>query len=474
MTDFEKIASDDSILSPEGAAMLRNYLLGGFALGSGGALATSLINYLNHIQKPTYTSADDDDTIYVYKRNPDKGKLKKKASGDPSSTMMERGLAMSGAVGSAFAGYMLVKRLYAKLRAAQAQKELDEAQRIFLDEQGYDISKKASYEKLAAEGNAPMSTWDAATGSAIAVPVLLALATGVATHMMLDNKYPVKPKTEVKGPKKIKIIDAPGGESNDQDEYTKLASSEIEDEAKELIIRTALLNPVENSDLLDVCYACANGRHEELKKTAQAIGFLPALNLVKGASAHEPNSLKKHLAIGWMSKDAYMNKAVALMAAGEFAEQYPTFYKRACLLPRDIQENLFKAAVCLNRAIRFQESQELGIAFPEDPMTEKRASSAAGTGDYLSRLLARVNELENAEPVTDGDERESTDTSGAMAGIHNPDSPSRPTHAKKMSFINSSKTSRRNANDLPTDAIDQFLAGNPAPNAQPESNTRTV
>lgn len=470
MIDFEKIAGDG--LSQEGAALIKNYLLGGLALGGSGALVTSFINYLNHIRKPEYLSSEDDDTIYVYRRN--QGRMTKKSGKDENieSTFGERGLAFAGGLGATFAGYMLVRNLYAKLRAAQAQQELDKAQRIFLDEQGYDIAKKASHDKSAGKGNAPLSAWDTATGGLVATPLVLALATGIATHMMLDHKYPVKAKTEVKGPKKIKIVDAPleDRESRDQDEYLKLASHEVEDEAKELIIRTALLNPVENSDLLDVCNACANGRHEELKKAAQAIGFLPALSLVKGAAAHEPAPLNKHLAIGWMAKDAYMNKSIALMAAGEFVEQYPMLYKQACILPRDVQENLFKAAVCLNRAIRFQQSQELGIAFPDT--LEKSAASDAGTGDYLSRLLTRVNQvstLNNAEPVTDGDDRESTETSGTMAGIHDPDSPSRPTHSKKMSFINSSKTARRNANDLPTDAIDQFLAGSPAPSQQPNS-----
>lgn len=452
MNYFEKLAADEG-WSAEGKDMLKSYLLNGLSIGGGAALLTSLINYLRHVSKPKHTSDEDDDTIYVF-RNPN-APMNKTASDDEDSTMWERGVSMSGGVASALLGYALVKKLYSKLRAAQAQEELDKAQRIFLNESGYEVADKKGLKKNASFKD----TWDKATGAVMAAPILLALGSAMATNAILESKYPAKSDKKVKAPKRIKIIDKP---EDDQDEYMKMASAEIEEEARELVMRTATLNPVENSDFNDLLAACANGRHEEIKKVAQAIGFGPALSIVKGASAHPVSELNKHIAIGWLAKDPYMGPSSSLLAAGEFVEQYPNYFKKAAAYTGKAKEGLFKAAICLNKILRQQLSTDLGIRFEDTGIQEKSASWKPGTADYLSKVLSDLNGgLRNAEPMTKGDDRESTETSSTQAGIYNPDSASQPTDAKKTAFITASHTARRNANDLPTDDIDRFLTGDP-------------
>ena len=59
---MEKIA-----LTPRSKELIKNYLIGGAAMGGSAALLTSLINYINTLkqQAPADKEREDDETLYL-------------------------------------------------------------------------------------------------------------------------------------------------------------------------------------------------------------------------------------------------------------------------------------------------------------------------------------------------------------------------------------------------------------------------
>lgn len=445
-----------SELTEENKKTIAKFLLGGAALGGSAALATSLINYLNKMKNEVSSSSDDDDTLYVYK---------KQAS-------LTNGLAIAGGTAATVASYLLIKKLYQKFREREAQKELDDAQHVFLDESGY---KEASFDKKADDGRKSMGFWGAVAGSPVALPILLALAGGVTVNEILKSQFPEKKKA-VKAPRRIEVLSNEDVEAMRQagmpgtapaaPETEKVAS--VDSDAQEFLCRLTLLNPVDNSNLQALQKVAALGGHEMFKHTAMQLGFAPAINTVKGNFNKKADAVREHLALCWMNKCAYLKPSVGLLAAGEFAETYPSFCRQAANMDEAQQESLLKIASILGQAFRSELSEELGLVGESDVEMCKSASED-DTEDVLSRVLSKLNEKEveggnsdgtlmGAESITEGDENESTNTSGEEAGISDADSPSRPDAEKKNEFVNNSKSLRAYSGDLPDDVIDKILS----------------
>lgn len=468
MADAEKIQASGDVI--------KKYLIGGAALGGGAALLTALINQLNKIKSDAADSSNDDDVLYVYKDTPQ----------EKQAGWADLGLGIAGGTATALGTYALVNRLYQAFRAREAQKELDKAQRIFLHAQGYkdvaekkdkkdktkklidsdpsDDYKEEEQEKSAADGRSP-SALEMAGAAPIALPLILALASGIVTNEILKSKYDTGTRPQPKEPRRIEIVNKP---ADDQDEFKSAAAKEyMDDDAGEFLIRMALAQPCRNSDLVNIVKNAAMGGHLGFKDTAMITGFGPALSMVKGASAQMVDPLAEHLAVCWLNKCARLKHNVRLVAAGEFAEQHPELYKQACNLPEPIQKDLYKIAGILGVAIRAERSQELGITADGSDFQVKQAS-AGQEEDILAELISEINkkkdnvegptDSDQAEAVTEGDEYESTGTSGEEAGIVDPDSPSRPSPEKKLEFVRAGKTMRRFSQGDENDIIDDILS----------------
>lgn len=417
---------------------IKKYLLGGAALGGSAALVTSMVNYLNKIKRDNKeVTDDDDDTLYVYK---------KQAS-------LTNGLAISGGVLSAIGSYLALKKLYQKFREQEAQKELDDAQHVFIDESGY---KEAS-----ANNRGGMSFWGGMAGLPVALPILLALAGGVTVNSILKSKFPEK-EEKIKAPRRIEVIDPSEIEEAGVD---KEASYNVDPDAQEFLCRMALLAPVENSLLQGLQKAAALGGHEAFKHTSMQLGVVPALETVKGAAARLVDPINEHLALCWMNKCAYLRPSVGLIAAGEFAEAFPHACQQAANLDAETQDSLLKIASLFGRAFRSEMTEELGLFDGSDATFTKQAEDGAEE-DVLSRVLNKLNEkdtdsadgtLVGAEPVTEGDENESSELSGELAGTPLEESNSRPTEEQKEQFIGTSKTLRRYDGGT-SDIIDKILS----------------
>lgn len=419
---------------------IKKYLLGGAALGGSAALVTSMVNYLNKIKRQNKeTTDDDDDTLYVYK---------KQAS-------LTNGLAISGSVISAIASYLALKKVYQKFRENEAQKELDDAQHVFIDESGY---------KEASAGRKGISFWGGVAGLPVALPILLALAGGVTVNSILKSKFPEKAE-KIKAPRRIEVIDP--SEVDDVD-IEKEASYDVDSDAQEFLCRMALLSPVKDSHLQGLQKAAALGGHEAFKHTAMQLGIIPALDTVKGASAKAVDPVNEHLALCWINKCAYLRPSVGLIAAGEFAEAFPHACRQSANLDPETQDSLLKIASLFGQAFRSERTEELGLFDGEDTELSKQAADG-DEEDVLSRVLTKLNEKEQdggssdgtllgAEPVTDGDENESSEMSGELAGTTEEGSNSRPTEQQKQQFIGTSKSLRRYTGEGPTDVIDKLLS----------------
>lgn len=457
------------LLGDDDKEIIKHFLLGGLAIGGGTAAITSLINYFRSKQKEKEDEKYDDDVIYVYR---DKDRQK-------SASALGLGVGMAAGTGTAMLTYALIKKLYTDIRLREAQEKLDKAQHIFIDAQGYKELKKEKEEKKEEEGEEkaaeyenggrPPSFFEAMVSAPIAIPLLLTLASGIVTNEVLKHNFS-PPKPKIKPPKKIEFVDKP---EDDQAEYgvDKAAglTEDEKDDACEFLLRLTLENPVPHSDLTNLVKAAARGGGEALKDTVMNTSFLTAVKMVKGASYHVVDPLAEHLAISFLNKSARLKNCVRLVAAGEFVEKYPELYKQACNMEDGLKVGLVKLAALLGAAIRAERSYELGVRMKKEASTVHIPTAPGKEEDLLSELIAKINaerqeqmedqgEYEEDEEgaATEGDEYESSDTSGEEAGISDPDSPSRA--KSKLNFIRSGKTTRTYAKDQDKDVIDQLLS----------------
>lgn len=417
-----------SILSQRDKDLVSNYLLGGAATGGGLALATALVNYLKHLKDEKDKSEDDDDTIKIYKAPQEKVAM---TLGGP--------LALTGGLVSAAGTYAIVNKLYELLRKQRAQEKLDEAQNIFLESQGYKkLDKKEKKESEETEKSASgksMSMSELGISIPLALPLIMALGSGVVAHKLLNKSFPIK-KREVQAPKRIEIVDAP---KEDEEENLLDKEAGINDtDGFEMLLRTVDMAKSASSDVSNLIATTADGRLKDFKKAASAIGFADALDTIKGASrAVVAEPLREQLAISCIAKSASVGEQTKLLAAAEFAHLYPSFFKAASRLDARKQNALYKIACIFGHAVRSEIAESAGIT--PGVMTKKADIGAA--------LFESILDI----PGEDSSSNDSTDTSQEETGIKKKN--------KKKKFVYSSRGGFRLAKKLQDDdIIDKILA----------------
>lgn len=414
--------------------LIKTLAKGGAEIGTSAALITSLLNYLGHLKNTK--NEDDDDTLYIKAKEPAAAGPVKAASVDEGNSFWAGPVGMTGAVLSTVGAYALIKKLYHKMRREQAQKELDKAQVAFLNAQGYD--KVASTDKQAADRG--LSGASMLVDSALALPLILALGTGVATNMTLNKHFPVK-KKPVKEPRRIKIV------TNDQlagDEVKSASFPASDSDAAELIIRSALMAKKAGSDVRNLVGDIILAGTRGIEKAASDLGFVNALDTVKGRALEDADPVHEQIAISYLAKSASIAPQTQVLAAAEFAENYPFFYKTACSLDQHEQEALYKIACLIGKAIRTDIYNEAGLL----DATEK----SAGNYPFLmeSDVLDEIAADKDRTPDSEGDSHESTDTSQVEAGIKK--------EKKTPKFVSSSRYGLRVEKDLKSiDEIDKLL-----------------
>ena len=450
---------------PNDSDTIRKWLIGGASAGAGLGLLTSFINYLNGLNKKK--EEDDDDTLYVYK----------KASAVEDDSYFATPAAIVGGVGTGLLSYALIRKLYTKFKLKEAQEELDRAQKAFLHTSGYEAAskkdkKKKKLEKEASSNGRAISGGEVLLSLPVLIPSLMALGAGMTAYKIMDKKFPVTVK-KPKAPRRIEVIEKP---DEDQEEYEKKASAEeMEADGLEYLIRMTLLTKSANSDLANLVAATASGELEEFEKVANVVGFIDALDTVKGAAKRDNiDPFAEHLAISTLAKSASLSAQVGILAAGEFAEFQQHAYNQACHLDAEQQDALYKAACCLGRAIRYELSEELGVKAPKS--IEKQAATLSDLGDLsmaaasskFLRIMAANRAINNdgeeaeskkddSDEIEEGSSSTATDTSGEESDIDMPNSPSRRKKKDKVKFISNSKSRRGFLANIEPDVIDKIL-----------------
>jgi hypothetical protein len=347
---MEKIA-----LTERSQQLIKNYLLGGAALGGSAALATSLVNYMKMLKAdaaPKDTS-NDDDTLYVNVP----GAPPKVAATTPNnnpgmSDLSAGGLALTGGTLGALGSYALVRKLYQNMKKKQLQEQLDKAQQTFLtDAQNEAAMKNAA--AMATQGH-PMGLGEFISSSPVAFTLLSALAAGALTNTALDKTFPAVKKNNNPAPKKVVLRRQPQPPAEDEviPDQEKIASDN--DNGLELLVGLAMHNikAASKSELADIVHAVAGGRHNELVHNLMEHGFDMAMSSIKGASEDKISEPHKCLAISICVKSAALNPVVTMLAAAEYTDMAPRLTKTAALQSDEDKDILVKIANILGAVNR--------------------------------------------------------------------------------------------------------------------------
>ena len=436
--------------SEDDLALIAKYALTGVGLGGGAALATSLIDYIRNMNREAKQDpSNDDNTLYIRLKN-NKG-LNKKAEwdDDPERNLLISGpAAITSAAVSALGGWALVKALYKKMMLADAQRELDEAQNQFIDVSGYERTKKASVERTK-----DMSLPSKIISTILSIPGLFSIASGVVAYNTLNKYFPEKTNKKVTSPKKIKIVsdDRTAGEELGPDyNYSQFNKSAgvSETDGVELVIRALTSTNLENSDIANMVGDVAESGSNSFEKLASVIGFSNSIEATKGRASVERDSLREQLAITHLAKSASIGPQVAVAAAAEFAETFPSTYMNASALPNDIKDVMEKIACVAGKAIRILTISD-SLNLSED--ITKQANMLVDDNEVLSML----DQLNSLQGDMDNKDEDHTETSKEEAGIKK----------NKPKYVASSKTGLRLAKAIEEmDDIDKIL--------NPDSNHR--
>lgn len=325
-------------LNDRDLALIRNFLLGGAALGGAAGLGTSFANYLQTLKKEQPSTADDDDVLYL-KAPPTKMAVEK-------SAVVGGGLALAGGTLAAVGSYALARKLYQAMKRKRIQEELDRAQ------QGYSniVTTEA---KAAAEGK-PMSFTEFLTSAPVAVPLLLGVGSGILANKALSQAFPPRRKRLRTGPRKVVLLrDGEQVPDPEQEELLKPASYDSDD-ADEMLLNIVLGMSKEATDFTDLIAALAQGSAAEMRHIAQDHGTNVMLDLVKGASLNTPSDTSTALAVSFAVKSAEFRPVAMILAAAEFADRCPVFFKLAQTVDETTAEALTGMMSYLGAASRRQ------------------------------------------------------------------------------------------------------------------------
>lgn len=392
--------------------VLKNMMLAGVA----GTSVASLVGLKRLVDAQKYYDKGpthwDDDTMYV---------IKKQASQGSTSGWTDG--AMIAGIPLAFGGgFALTNYLFNKYLRSEAQSELDKSQVAFVNNSGYDHIKKASMTKEAERATFGMLLGnvsdelrlDKPLGWAAGAGLLGMLGSGYATYKYLQSKWPTKVPKPLTKPKKIKVVnsldDLPGGADSARNPYAESGDDvagldkQSSYDGIELAARFLCNMDKEASVASEIVHACAAGRADEFEKAVDEIGFMSAVDLVKGASAVPVNPIAKEIAVTYCTKVASFADQFRLAASAEFQALHPEFSKQAAMQTGEAAELLDSFAQDFGAAVRHDFAVELGA----DDSLQKNASV---NDDFIADSFKAVMNKLAASPIVDNSDMQSTDVS---------------------------------------------------------------
>lgn len=479
-----KLASWLPDFSENDKRTINKYLMGGLQLGAGVGLITTMLNYMKNL-KSMESTADDDDTLYIRKKRKEMEKESSTAdTNNNDDSYFAVPVALTGGILASMLSYKVIKSLYNKFRARKAQKELDDAQNIFLDTSGYE--KAGSMTKSAEDTGRGVTMGEVALSAPALLPMLSALATGAVTLHILNKNFPLK-KLKPRKPRRIEVIDDYPEEDEEMQQKQASYNNLLEDGANEYLFRMAILTKSDDSDLNRLFKTAAVGRLKEFTKTAADIGFLNALDTLKGAENNNVNKDQEELALIAITKSASVADCANLLAAVEFFDKNRSICERAAELDEETQDILYKIAGCLGLAVRHEAAEQLGWLDALGYGLDKEATSldsltnlsAGRVADRMVRAIGLrtilsdedddknskeesnedldqdIDNEDDSKSLTDLNANIASDTSGEEADVGNTNSPSR--KKNKIKYISNTKTRRGFLSDISEDDIDKIM-----------------
>lgn len=436
--------------------VLKYMLLSGLAGGGIASLAglSRLLKSQDYYGKGP--SEWDDDTMYVVKNNEDLMGKQASDKDDSKSNGWTQGMAIAGIPLAFTGGFSLANWLVNKYMREQAQQELDAAQLALINNSGYkNIEKKATsgLGHLADSLSSALGL-DTPLGWGAGLALLTALGSGYATHQYLAANWPVKKPKVLAKPKKIKVVESidqvPGYQSDDEPETGEDVAGldkQSSYDGVELAVRMLCNMDKEAAVASDVVHACAAGRAREFENAVNDIGFMAAVDLVKGASTQPVNDTAKNLAVTYCTKVASFAPQFRLAASAEYQTLHPELCKEAAMQSDNNKAFLEAFANDFGAAIRSDYAVELGV----DTSLEKEASD----NDFIDDAFKNVLEKLAASPVLDNSDIPSTSISSGPQ-VTNSFKPKSDLKDETQKY-NAAQTTKQDK--VEDDVIDQVMAG---------------
>jgi hypothetical protein len=417
---MEKIA-----LTPRSKELIKNYLLGGAAMGGSAALLTSLVNYINTLnqQVPKDEEREDDETLYL-------NVGKSAAEGSGPADLAAGGLALTGGLLSTLGTYALVRKMYQNIKRKQLQEELDRAQQAFLQS----AEAEGEAKRAATAGGQPMGLAELGWSSPVAFALLSAIAAGALTNKALDKTFPRVKKPKDTSPKRIVIRKNPEEQQDEEEKnaYDKVATAEQYDDGLEFLTHLCMgSKSAADSELVDIVHAVAQSRGPDLTSHILEYGFDSAMDTIKGASEVKISVSQKQAAISYCIKSAALNPIVSMLAAAEYNDMAPKFTKIASLQNEECVDTLLKIAGAIGALNRAETADKLAIDFE----VSKEANEMA-----LEEILALINkikvdkgemaeeddieqneDLNSEDSIDSSEEKQTNDRNPLATSAHTPD-----------------------------------------------------
>jgi hypothetical protein len=391
------------LINPRDWQLIRNFLIGGSALGAGVGLGTALYNYLHTLKSEAQEDEDtsrDDDILNIYLPEEEK------------QASLPGGLAMAGGVASSLLAYALVRKLYQDFKKSRAQAQLDDAQEAYISE----ISKTAS-EKEAKF----MSYGELLTSAPVAAALLLAGAGGIVANRALAKAFPNPKKHVSDRPRRVVIKKAPKKVDDNEETSQEKRDDDLQEgklkNASEYLIRFVMSDEkrANESGLKDLVCAVAQGRGDELRGQSY-LGMDTLMDMTKGASEGYSDPYREELAKTWLVNDAVLGPSVRLTVAAEYHDMSPAFSKLAAGMEDGHRDLLFDVGAEVGEWSRYNAFEPYQDKIPNPDIDVKEAGFMMGMGvdNLLEMISGSEDSSENTRLQESIDERTSTESEEYM------------------------------------------------------------
>lgn len=385
--------------------LIKHYLIGGAALGGGAALSTSLANHLMDLFSSNKSNPLEKNTLKLIVKKPEKEISQTKKV---STSLLRGPLAITGGVLTTMGSYALVRHLYQKLKQLQLQNELEEAQDKYVST--LEDQKNLNEKSASDDSRKSMGLSETALSAPLAAMLLLSLASGVVSYQTLNKHFPKakQQSQEILGPKRIQVVYDNPGEKPD----TILSNIAIKSLQKEAAARSFIINTVANfsndSDVAGVVKAAAMGFCEHLKNVFAFEGVNSVFEKTASFQTNHVSSESLNLAANWCARHEGLGSNLALIAASEFADKAPLFFKSAAKLPETIQNLLVEFAIQVNAKVASAVVDKIKAVhltpFDETSAVNKEVNTGnideANTLDLLEKILQGIGSSADKQ-VTD-------------------------------------------------------------------------